>query len=247
MKLYHGTSSRFLERIKSKGLEPRNMHGTSNWKHTVQSNGNFVYLTNAYALTFAINSLTDAHKELACIIEMDTDFLNFFELCPDEDALEQTSRKQDALPEKWDMKRRTVWYRNRLRQYGGQWPASLKALGNCAHYGTISPSAFTRIALVDVLKNAPLAWTALDPTITLLNYELVGMKYRNLTRLIFGEKSEPLGDTHPLSHVNVGLQGLTRDGITILERKGNDGGTTKEADKWAITYPIDPPGKASVR
>lgn len=55
--LYHGTSSKYLPSILREGIKPRKLTRQSNWKTTIESRNDMVYLTNAYALYFAICSL----------------------------------------------------------------------------------------------------------------------------------------------------------------------------------------------
>src|SRR5713226_8459285 len=86
MKLYHGTTERYLNSILKIGISPRRRR-KSNWN--VKSNPRAVYLTNVYALHFA--NAARASGEAALILEIDTDDLNSTLLAPDEDYLEQVS------------------------------------------------------------------------------------------------------------------------------------------------------------
>ena len=55
LKLYHGTSSRFLDRILKHGIKPRGK-GTSQWDK-FPSRPDLVYLTTAYPFYFAIQAI----------------------------------------------------------------------------------------------------------------------------------------------------------------------------------------------
>jgi hypothetical protein len=94
MKLYHGTAERHLPAILRDGLKPRGKR-KGNWSHSIESNADAIYLTNAYALYFA-HSATDPkdNGDRSVVLEIDTSKLDSFWLVPDEDWLEQVSRKQ---------------------------------------------------------------------------------------------------------------------------------------------------------
>lgn len=210
MLLYHGTSRAALPAILQDGIKPRGKKGKSNWKHSVESNPNCVYLTEGYGLYFAINAGKDL-TDLA-IVEVDTDRLSFVDLLPDEDAIEQVSRGHDDLPKNWDMVRRTRHYRRRMVDYGGKWPTSIKALGTCCHYGTLPTSAITRVATLDLTGNMPLRF-ACDPTISTANYAIMGGYYRQLTAHIFGDAIN-YDDIGLLSYSN-NLTNMPRNGVTV--------------------------------
>src|SRR5262249_35818377 len=85
--LYHGGSAAVLEKVKRSGLQPRGLHkGKDNWKHTVTSNKDSVYLTNAYPWHFAAHACQS--KGTGIIYEVNTDLLLPWEFAPDEDYLE---------------------------------------------------------------------------------------------------------------------------------------------------------------
>jgi hypothetical protein len=99
MKLYHGTTSRHLSKILAEGLTPGNQNQNSNWEHSVAASTSTVYLTNAYALFFANQALTDeGTDDILAVLEIDIDQLWDEYLVADEDAVEQTSRGRDNLP-----------------------------------------------------------------------------------------------------------------------------------------------------
>jgi len=185
-KLYHGTAARHLPDIKANGLRPRGKR-KGNWQHSVESCPDAVYLTNAYALHYAHEAAKPG--EALAVLEIDVGLLAPWWLAPDEDWLEQVSRKQEGhAPLGKPMKARTRWYRSRLMNYATNWQDSLKGLGNCTYHDVIAPMAITRVALVDAQTNNGLVWMAgIDPTITLMNYRICGPKYRNAMRRLFGE------------------------------------------------------------
>lgn len=74
MKLYHGTARATVDSILAHGIEPRGKRRRSNWKHSVESNPDCVYLTNCYPLHFSLSAGKDL-SDLA-IIEVETAGLN---------------------------------------------------------------------------------------------------------------------------------------------------------------------------
>lgn len=207
MNLYHGTRQRALKSITKDGIHPRGKR-KGNWEHSLESNPRCVYLSVAYPLYFAMAATNDSH---AAIVEVDSDRLDDMDLWPDEDAVEQSSRGQDDLPEDWGMVKRTRYYRRRMHFYAGQWAASIDALGTCCHKGPIPASAITRVAMIDLERNMRLR-IACDPSISLLNYKIMGGYYRQLTRLIFGDKMD-MESIHA-SHAEALLR-IPRDGIEV--------------------------------
>lgn len=199
MKLYHGTSLRKAARIMDVGLEPRRSK-SGNWQHTMPSRTDCVYMTVAYAMYFALNACK-VHSEHPVVFEIDTLQLNPFSLLPDEDYLEQATRRVegkahiDLPPEEIKgMAARTRWFRERLHNYNDYWENSIIGLGNCCFQGVIPPKAITRFAVVESEHQAEFCWQAMDPTITILNYQIVGAKYRGMTKWLFGDD---LGDDAP--------------------------------------------------
>jgi len=222
MLLYHGTSRKRWEDIKTNGLKTRTDHGKSNWDHSIESNPDTVYLTAAYSLYFALGSVdtSDLDNDGPVLIEIDTDRLDCEELVPDEDALEQVSRKHDdSLPPEWGMVERTRYYRSRVKDFaeaGLTWEWSLQMLGTCGYVGRIPPSAFTRVAMVDMKQASRLCMTMFDASVNVDAYQIRGPEYRNLTRRIFrlDAQIEPeLIQHHPFSICHR----ASLDGVTLIE------------------------------
>lgn len=196
MIVYHGTSLERWGVIQRQGLTPRGQHGQSNWTHSIESNPDTIYLTDAYAMHFGLSAVncTGKKSDKVVIIEIDTDLLPG-ELVPDEDALEQIARQSpEGLPPRWTMQERTRYYRGKVREFAElgldhEW--SMEQLGTMGHIGTIPPAAFTRIAVIDLKKESALAWTYMDCTVLTKNYQILGGYYRALSKLIFGDQWEP--------------------------------------------------------
>jgi hypothetical protein len=202
MKLYHGTTSKHLDKILERGIEPRGQR-RSNWPDA-PSGQDRVYLSTAYAPYFAIQATRKPHYPI--VIEIDTTKLNMLNLVADEDYLEQISRKWDTL--RYDgittMEERTKYYREHALEVGIHdermtvWE-SLKRLGNAAHIGTIPTAAISRIVKIDYKKAPGISSVFLDPFISLWNYGIVGKKYRWYTGLLFGDPNpEDAPEEHPL-------------------------------------------------
>jgi hypothetical protein len=209
--LYHGTSQSIAQKVQKSGLKPRGLR-KSNWE--TASNPEAIYLTKAYAVHFAISAMRKRDK-MAAIIEVNMDELDTFNLAPDEDYLEQVTRSEEGLSKiigSDDMTQRTLWFRQRaLGDFSHLYEDSLTGLGNCAYYGGIPLEAIKRIAYIPI--NHKLIYAS-DPTITLMNYAIMGPYYRNLMRYVFGEtefEEDRFGGDH--SHR---LLTISRDGVKVI-------------------------------
>ena len=193
MKLYHGTNGAWLNSILTSGLEPRGSKAArNNWKHGSQSNPKCVYLTDSYAPYIAFNATRG--KDASCaVIEIDTDLLDQERLTFDEDAWEQLGRGRDGVV--GNIRERTLWYRKRqldpftkgmfsAASGATGWCLSLDALGTCAYEGTIPSTAITRAVLWPHRPNIHLCMVW-DPSITILNQQFCGLRYKVLTRKLF--------------------------------------------------------------
>ena len=215
MKLYHGTREGTLPLILSSGLMPRK-EKKGNWSHTVSSNPGAVYLTNSYAIHFA-QSAVKSSKDRLLLIEVETDRMDQALFAPDEDFLEQGTREHPEFTHitdpasGWDMKKRTLWFRKRaLSEFAGAWEQSLEKMGTCCFYGTITPAAITRYALIPITHRLT---RMSDPTITILNYQILGGYYRQYTRYIFGDQVD-MEDVKP---IDLGLEKIMQIGREEIE------------------------------
>jgi hypothetical protein len=95
LKIYHGTTEKIGRQALTEGLKPRKLTGKSNWKHSVESNPSLVYLTTAYAPYYALQSIKKFKGEKIAIIEIETDLLDKTKLRPDEDFIEQATRRDE--------------------------------------------------------------------------------------------------------------------------------------------------------
>lgn len=209
MKLYHGTNAAYLDNIKNNGLVPRaQSKNKGNWSHTVASSRDAVYLTDAYAWHFAASAT--GKTEIGLILEIDSIWLDPERLCPDEDFLEQSTRRQSgngfADPE-WSMEKRTRHYRKIARHNPSLSQASLEALGTAAYYGTIPWSAVSRYVLLDWSKiNIMTKIQAVDSMVSIMNYRFLSDRHRAFTKWFFGDPvtlPEFAGQMFPLDSDNV--------------------------------------------
>ena len=209
--LYHGTRASALPSILADGLRPRAAR-RGNWKHSVESNPQAVYLTNAYPLYFAASAARQKDAALL-ILELSGGALDLELMAPDEDFLEQATRgSPNFAAAGGDMKARTRWFRRRaLRDFSHYWRDSLRHLGTCTCYGRVPAQAVTRYAVVPIRH--PLV-RASDPTITLMNYKIMGGYYRQLVRHIFGDPLD-LEDLGVVRDRAAWLRGLDRAGIIV--------------------------------
>jgi hypothetical protein len=151
-----------------------------------------VYLTVAYAPYFSICASRKYDTERMAIVEFDTDRLNVKKLRPDEDYIEQGSRGQNIPVLKGlDMKARTEYIRNHIDNYAYLWPMSVDGLGTVCYKGSIPPNAITRISAYSADDNHDALHMALDPAIAIMNYKIMGDKYKALTRFFMGDEIKP--------------------------------------------------------
>lgn len=223
MLVYHGTSLSRWERIKTVGLIPRGKSKKSNWTHSIESNLDTIYVSDAYAMNFALASINteDLEKDHAVLIEIETAGLNQKNLVPDEDALEQVGRiKGDDLNPHWDMKQRTRYYRCMTQEYakmGNDFTWSMKAMGTAGHIGPISPVHFTRIVIIDIKEQAEAAYHFMDNQVSVMNYRFLASKYRVMTKMFFGDTIE---EEELKMALTLGApKEIGRNGITVVELK----------------------------
>jgi len=201
--LYHGTSTKALKSIAAHGLQPRDK-SNGNWKDTVPSRRDSVYLTRAYPLYFAMCAAGEQEAD-AAIIEVKFASLSPRWLHADEDAVEQSTRGRDNLPADWDTKRRTIYYRSRAHLYSAD--GSLRVLGNCAHRSAIPVHAIGRVAVLTREALARLIVEASDPVVTASAYRLFSKNHDAFGPWLFGDTS-----TYTTVH---GRDYTNRDGVTV--------------------------------
>jgi hypothetical protein len=199
-----------------------------NWDHTIGSNKATIYLTCAYPLHFAFCATDPDGDDQGVILEVDATKLNQHFWCADEDALEQIGRGNDSLPATWDMKQRTLWYRERAHEYPGN--VSLELLGTIGYRGVIPFDAVTRYVTIENEAMVRLCALKLDPMISINNYRYVGKLYRDSVRWLFGDIAEvrhpriPTDAVLPPEFNQPVLSAEDYDGIKVIEVKDSNSG-----------------------
>lgn len=195
MMLYHGTALVNLQRIQREGIAPRAISkAKDNWKHTVTSNKDAVYLTTSYPLHFAYNVAIELSDKRGLIFEIPRHALLPWLLCPDEDFLEQTTRKvgpeerPNHAPTDWPMKKRTRFYRKLAKYNPKLVDASLNYMGTAAYYGVIPWKAVTRYAIVDWEKMPRhWYWAGTDTMVSVINHQILATRHKALIKWLFGD------------------------------------------------------------
>jgi hypothetical protein len=212
MKLYHGTKSSIAHPAFEHGLAPRGMTGSKgNWPQCPSSD-HLVYMTSTYAGYFANVAVGNSADDWA-IVEVETDLLDPHFMMPDEDFLEQASRRQKVPGLRArTMEGRTRWFHNHIKDFSDMWEKSVKHLGNASYMGVIPPEAITRVSSFDPKSNRYVAWAFSDPQISLLNHYFMSKKYQALTRWFFDEPSED--DVQAISGNVIGSQNIVTEGAS---------------------------------
>ena len=187
--LYHGTNTNNLDKILKDGLYPRG-NSEGNWTHTIRSRNDMVYLTNSYAVYFAICSIgeDDMYDGFVkpVVLEVEVDACNLY---PDEDFMEQATRNNTMWQDYFmsigheDMTARTEYFRDNISEFQDDYTNSLEYLGNACYLGEIKPESIKRYSVLDANK----VWDYSDPTITLMNYRIMGSRYRKLSKKLMWE------------------------------------------------------------
>ena len=165
MILYHGTSIKYADIIMKEGFKTRGESGNDNWTHTISSQEDFIYLTVAYPFHFAYAAAEENDKS-GSVIQVE---VNEEDLFPDEDFVRQANKIDNNIP---------IDIRD-YQQYG---LLSLRALGNCA----VMPEAIKVLGRKDY-EFAPMLRYS-DPTISLINFALLGEYYKELVRMWWNDE-----------------------------------------------------------
>lgn len=211
MKLYHGTSTKYLEKILQNGLQPRGRR-KGNWQSTILSRSDAVYLTTAYSVYFAMQATKKPESGL--VLEIDSTKLNPFRLHPDEDFLGQMAMHADnceGLRNSLKTDNESLLYsltkhfRDILENNQHMWEDSIEFLGNCCHIGTIPLDAITRYVIIPNVHRM-LAWA--DPTISVSNFRIMGDYYKTFSSMVMGDTP---ADQHPHEFMRLPPPDVFRD------------------------------------
>jgi hypothetical protein len=181
MKLYHGTSTRYLEAILSYGIRARKETGNSNWEK-FKSCPEFIYLTTAYPLYFAANTTETKKDESAVILEIDSRRLNKDRFYPDEDFIAQVIANREGR----SLEIVQAEVTRNIEGYRHTWKTSLRGMGTCSYRGPILTESIDKYVVID-LKKRPQLWISMtDPMITTTNYKFRGGYYENFVKWVMG-------------------------------------------------------------
>jgi len=200
MKLYHGTSTCYLDTVLSDGIKPRDeqLDGKQgNWQ-TYPSRGDLTYLTVAYPFYFAIcaageTSDRDDQKFHPVVFEIESDDLDQDLFFPDEDFIAQAMAQQ----EKMTLEDCHDYVRDNLENWRDLWTDSIEHMGNCAYQGLIPASAIKRHCIFEQGERPYLSMAFLDPAISILNYRFMGAKHRAFVEWMFQDAELLPGATDP--------------------------------------------------
>jgi hypothetical protein len=180
-KLYHGTSTRYLDAILKNGIKPRG-RGKGNWEAAPSISGN-VYLTSTYAPYFAAAAVK-SKNDMALILEIDTNKINGKWMADEDAILARFSARSASLSDrnKWAVTQAETMANN------GEFTAedSLNFLGTCAVRGIIRPEAITAYVTMKSIN----AIMSCDASIVPINYMLLGEKYKEQQADMFNPQSE---------------------------------------------------------
>lgn len=166
MILYHGTTVESAERIKKEGFIPGKSY---NWK--VESKKGFVYLSTAYAPFYVMAS--KSRKKNRVIIKVEVDKKKLY---PDDDFVMLAVFDKHIYTQK-DLDKVI------LIRYKYLAEASLKYMGNCC----AKPKDIKVLGMTEF--DASNLMMVCDPSITPINYKIMGQYYKKLTEWIYDGKN----------------------------------------------------------
>jgi len=182
MKIYHGTSERFLSEILKDGIKPRKKE-TGNWEN-FPSNEGMVYLSTTYPFYFANASIKKNEKIVVFEIELENLSERF--LYPDEDFVSQILYKEQKRPLE-DVQKDVI---KNIHEYKSAWELSLLNFGNISYRGIIGPENIERYVLFDWKKRGKLHLDICDPTISIINFKLMSYYYQQMVKWFFGDEKK---------------------------------------------------------
>lgn len=189
MKLYHGTSSRYLKSILENGLLPRNESGVSNWKGHVVSKEGFIYLSDAYPVYFACQA-TKADDDLL-IIEVEVEKQDLY---PDEDFVARWMKYNFPRFAKMPLAEINSYVDMEAKQNLAE--ISLQLNGNVA-IKSVPSHRICRHVIIPFSSKESRRRTIMsvlsiggDSCPITMNYKILGPMYRNCIQVLFDEGLE---------------------------------------------------------
>lgn len=184
--LAHGTSARHLDAIRRHGLQTRQILGVPGLWDKCPSDTRYVYLTDAYAFYFAQNACHEAGED-ALIVEVE---VNRGKLDADEDYLGQASVGTEWETDFPNLIERTLAMREATANLPNNsrltlMENALANLGTVRHSGPIKPTQIRRLARIPHGDITRIVLAECDPTITIMNYRIMGERYRAFQQSLF--------------------------------------------------------------
>ena len=169
MILYHGTTATHAKQIMKHGFTPGKSY---NW--AIKSKKHFVYLSLAYAPFYSMAANKSKTNEKLALIKVEVQDKHLY---PDDDFVMAALGKPVYTQKEINAVK--------LEDYKIFWKESLQYLGNAA-----AKAANIEIIGVREFDGRKLLYVC-DPTITPINYKIMGEHYRQLTEWIYdGNKPE---------------------------------------------------------
>ena len=182
MKIYHGTSERYLPKILREGLKPRKPGTVGNWDKAISGYGR-VYLSSAYALFYAMHAVSRS-ADRAVVLKIDADKMDPTRFLPDEDWLKQLLPTESSSTTPGRLKK--------ARSLAFEYPhlawRSLEEHGTIAYNGVVNPRAIEEVALIEAKALTKIVLRGYDPTVNTLNMAIMGDIHKGWHRWLFGEK-----------------------------------------------------------
>jgi hypothetical protein len=201
--LYHGTSTRHLPSILKHGLQPRKIHGNSNWKGDIESKPDFVYLTDAYPVYFAFSVAAGKHNLAIIRVEIDEN-----DLFPDEDYLALCLKAHDPFFKNVPLS--MINPAVNPADYKQYWVQSLEHNGKAACKG-VGPKAITGHVVIPRKRLDIILATGGDAVPSPLPYKIMGHMYRNLIAEMFSKGPEAAMESYRRSMGSMSM--LQIDGV----------------------------------
>lgn len=146
MKLYHGTSSRFLESILASGILPRDNRRCSQFPEE-DTRPDLVYLTKCFGPQYALNATRNTGEKWL-IVEVEISIEETGQLLPDEGYRVFLAADHGVPPDRIRELKVENEYRRTLEEHREEWQQSLDTIGNVAHKSGIATDLITRYCVV---------------------------------------------------------------------------------------------------
>ena len=204
--LYHGTSEMNLLNILKTGF--------------IIPKKDFVYLTDTQPTFYACKKSIEQNCCRGAILEIKTNVLDHSKLYFNEHVCEELcSEKDENIPNDWSKEKKVDYYKKIIMQCKEEdllyWEKSLEYGGSCSYHGVIPLDFCSRAVIYDLHYSFPFIFQNCD-NITLSNFYMHAIKYRNLTKWLFNDSDiiNPYKPWEPASWP----PSSSRDGIIIYEK-----------------------------